>query len=158
VAGRLARARLVDRPLPLRLSLFLSPFRPFPSLCGSVSLLVFLSGRRSRRLGGRRRHSSRFARPLAGDEHPPEWRRATGKRIRCLTCISMTICSRGTCKRRRRPSWQRGRLLLIQSVIIISSASVDLPFRICAGLRFDCDKSLLIGWVLIRILKYSGSF
>ena len=37
----------------------------------AVSLLVFLSGRRSRRLGGRRRHSSRFARPLAGDEHPP---------------------------------------------------------------------------------------
>jgi hypothetical protein len=57
------------------------------------------------------------------------------------TCISMTICSTGTCRRQRRPSWQRGRLLLIQSVIIFSAPLVLLaPFRICARLRFDRGK------------------
>jgi hypothetical protein len=58
------------------------------------------------------------------------------------TCISMTICSRGTCRRQRRPSWQRGRLLLIQSVIISSrSACVTCALsHLCARSRFDRGK------------------
>jgi hypothetical protein len=76
------------------------------------------------------------------------------------TCISMTICSTGTCRRQRRPSWQRGRLLLIQSVIIFSAPLVLLaPFRICARLRFDRGKEFSY-WLgcEFRILKQSGSF